>query len=373
MATKLLALKAITWSSTQYKEPCGVIFSKGYVTERGFGHEEWNNSQNRVLDSERYFHTEFTDTLERFGENGALGILMFANHQGGDFLVGVAGNVFMNDTKRMKSVASTFGLQGMANELWQLESVRQGEKNTSLKIFSEHWKKNWHFIKWRCPEQSYIWFEIPVQIFPADFTNASRLNHHHSSYQTIRAEDAVNVLINRANVGKRHPIIKWLTHGEFEQPKAHKSKQSGKHAGGGGPGGAPCPDEAYTRYVREQEIVVSPAHGMLQNQFCEYLRKNGAKSISPDVRRVDVRYKTQTERVVFAEIKPAPNAEARYAIRLAMGQLLDYRQSEKSTPLMLVVISEKPHPKDLSLALENGFGVAYKRGSTFEEVWPDRE
>lgn len=370
METKLLALKAITWSSKKYKEPCNEIYSKGYVTERGFGHEEWNNSPNRVLDGERYFHTEFTDTLESFGESGDLGILMFANHQGGDFLVGVAVNVFTNDTKRMKSAASTFGLQGMAKELWQLESVRQGEKNTSLKIFSEHWEKNWHFIKWRCPEQSYIWFEIPVQISPADFTNASRLNHHHSSYQTIRAEDAVTVLINRAKVGKRHPIIKWLTHGEFEQPKAHKSKQSRKHAGGGGPGGAPCTDKAYTRYVEKQEIEVSPYHGILQRQFCQYLNNRGLVP-QPDIERVDVRYKTQTDSMVFAEIKPAQKSEARYAIRLAMGQLLDYRQGEKTSPLMLIVISEKPHPKDLSLAKENGFGVAYKRGSTFVEVWPD--
>lgn len=72
------------------------------------------------------------------------------------------------------------------------------------------------------------------------------------------------------------------------------------------------------------------------------------------------------------EVKPCEAESVRFAIRTAMGQLLDYRQKAAGEPALLVVIEVEPGEQDRLLATSNGFGIAYPSRGKFKIVWPMR-
>ncbi|WP_039857606.1 hypothetical protein, partial [Novosphingobium pentaromativorans] len=101
-----------------------------------------------------------------------------------------------------------------------------------------------------------------------------------------------------------------------------------------------------------------------------YLAGSGASSIEPNIERVDVRYVDKKGRHILVEIKPCDLATVRFAIRAAIGQLLDYHQKHAGDPELLIVVDCKPHADDLALAIDNGFGTAWRNGSGFDLIWP---
>ncbi|MHC2518807.1 hypothetical protein [Bradyrhizobium diazoefficiens] len=128
--------------------------------------------------------------------------------------------------------------------------------------------------------------------------------------------------------------------------------------------------DPYQRYVEAYEVEISPRHDKLQGSFERYLARAGATQVTPNVASVDLRYNDATRGLTFVEIKPCDKASARYAIRTAIGQLLDYRQRANPDVSLLIVLEAAPSHEDRSLATQNGFGVAYPLRGTFEVLWP---
>lgn len=130
--------------------------------------------------------------------------------------------------------------------------------------------------------------------------------------------------------------------------------------------------EAYQRYVREYEVTVHPQHDKLHKAFVAFLRKRHSQVEFPACFRDDLRFAIKGEAEVMVEVKPADAATVRYALRAAIGQLLDYRQHQRwKGRQMILVGAEIVASDDLSLAFDNGFGVAWpvdKKG--FEIRWP---
>ncbi|MEH2703019.1 MULTISPECIES: hypothetical protein [Rhizobium] len=128
----------------------------------------------------------------------------------------------------------------------------------------------------------------------------------------------------------------------------------------------------YTRYVLEYEAVVSPRHSQLQKRFEVYLKKTVPGVNFPPSFRDDLRYVDAKGRATMAEIKPTEPSTVRFAIRAAIGQLLDYRQHQQWPERQLIVVeTEVTSADDKALALENGFGLAWPSdGSGFTIVWP---
>jgi len=133
------------------------------------------------------------------------------------------------------------------------------------------------------------------------------------------------------------------------------------------------PDTAkdpYIRYVEAHEIRVDPKHNQLQGRFKDFLAAKSAMDVQANLESVDLRYSDPKRGRVLVEIKPCECASARYAIRTAMGQLLDYCQRAKGDPSLLIVIEVEPSEEDQLLASSNGFGIAYPAKGTFNVVWP---
>ena len=143
--------------------------------------------------------------------------------------------------------------------------------------------------------------------------------------------------------------------------------QSGGTGGSKSPGAAADP---YLRYVQAYETRVTPRHSELQERFESFLSCNGATELRPNLASVDLRYSDSARGQVLAEIKPCETESARYAIRTAMGQLLDYRQRTNGDVSLLIVVEARPSEEDLALATSNGFGIAFQSKRSFKIVWP---
>ena len=126
----------------------------------------------------------------------------------------------------------------------------------------------------------------------------------------------------------------------------------------------------YVRYVQAYEVEITPQHNLLQESFEKYLKKSGIIDLKPNVRSVDLRFRDTERGLVLVEVKPCHLQNARYAIRSAMGQLLDYRHKTSEKATMLMVLEVKPKSNDLNLAISNGFGVAYPTQQKFKLIWP---
>ena len=94
----------------------------------------------------------------------------------------------------------------------------------------------------------------------------------------------------------------------------------------------------------------------------------------PDCFRDDLRYVVPGQTGVMVEVKPTEQATVRYAIRTAIGQLIDYRQHQQWTGRQLILVSnEVSSAEDRALALENGFGLAWPDDAVgFKILWPKR-
>jgi hypothetical protein len=139
-------------------------------------------------------------------------------------------------------------------------------------------------------------------------------------------------------------------------------------SGQGSPGAAGDP---YLRYMEAYEVRITPRHSTLQARFERFLASDGATELRPNVASVDLRYRDANKGPILVEIKPCGPENARYAIRTAIGQLLDYRQREEDDACLLIVLETKPTEEDRLLATFNGFGIAYPAKGKFEVLWPN--
>lgn len=189
----------------------------------------------------------------------------------------------------------------------------------------------------------------------------------HSSCQSIDPQQALALLT--ARLPPSHPIIAWLSEGEFDVFDGGRKRSVDAKTNGDASAGAPV--DPFTRYLQEYEVLVTPKHHLLHQAFERHLKKAKATAIRPNVERVDIRFKLPGRGRVLAEIEPTEPLTVRFAIRSAMGQLLDYRLKCGEEVDLLVVISGEPQDKDdLALALENGFGLAWQTKKGFETRWP---
>ncbi|MBN8957105.1 MAG: hypothetical protein J0H17_11130 [Rhizobiales bacterium] len=144
-------------------------------------------------------------------------------------------------------------------------------------------------------------------------------------------------------------------------------RPNGRKPGRNSPAAASDP---YLRYVEAYEVRITPRHSALQAKFERFLATDGATEIRPNMASVDLRYRDAAKGTILAEIKPCERANVRYAIRTAIGQLLDYRQRAKEDSLLLIVVEAKPKEEDRLLATSNGFGIAYPVEDSFKVLWP---
>lgn len=370
---KMVVLKPVVWNDNGYTWPAGIPTTGGYSKQHGYGHEEWNGRSDWVWEGWKVFHTQGKGEMHRYALDGRLGIIMTTMREKKFYAVGVGCNVFENTDDDNAKIAETLGLQGYAERMWKEVTAIRDAKDGKRRDFDRHWRDHMH-VNWRCPQTHYAWFDEPVLIEPNELIPSGRgeaprkaIVMMHSSYQALRPDQALSIV--RQALPNDHPIVGWLSTGDFD-PVRNKAVKNAPPPKGGGKSAATAIDPVI-RYMQMYEIVVSPLHHRLQSDFMADLKKSGIDG-KANLGGVDLRYGDPQRGTVLVEVKPTEPATVRFAIRTAMGQLLDYRQRASGAPAILIVIDSEPGREDADMALSNGFGIAWRSGGGFVFAWPGR-
>ncbi len=367
---KALILKPVMWNTNGYMGPSGYPSHSGYSKTHGYGHEEWNNHPARVWRGFRVFHTEANESLLRFSGSGDLGIVMVAAHDGTQYAVGLATNVYHNTNDEMQEIAETLGLRGRSEEIWAVEHVRNcfgGDKA----LFLEEWDRQYAWLRWRCPEEHFFWFADPVPLDPQGISGKRRLIQMHGRYQ-LTMPSKVLPFILQSGIPRDHECLLWLTEGEFhvamgggiappsgqELRKQHRIKGRNSTAA------------RRFEYWVEGKRTVEPLHGRLQSQFVKFLAGQGIQCVQ-DEGYLDVQY-VRDGQTFIVEVKPTENIDTRYAVRIAVGQLLEYRFHNAPGAQLEIVLGTEPRASEKAFVISLGMHISYLDGAsgTFVRLGP---
>lgn len=197
-------LKPIVWNTNNYLRPSGGTFITGYPKDYGYGHEEWNNSPGFVFKENgeqfRVFHTEGfgNQPLDDFA--GDIFVFMIASHDGGQYLVGVAGGAtsFHSDQNQgeRNRLVEYLELDRRWQDAWVIQNVKNCFSN-SQNSFRDHWNKDLHWIpNWKCPAHLFLWLQNPLRLDPQKITGKTRLVTMYNIYQEISRRSALDILTN---------------------------------------------------------------------------------------------------------------------------------------------------------------------------------
>lgn len=366
---KLVVLKPVVWNDQAYRWPAGCIASTGYTQSNGYGHEEWNGRDDWIWEGFKVFHTQAKGEMYRYAEAGRLGIIMTTMHKGQFFAVGVGCNVFRNSQADAAAIAKALALRSYINRMWKVASIQKAHGTKAA--FERHWLAHMD-VAWRCPTTHYAWFEEPVPIMPNELIPKDpprqAIVKMHGSYQAIRPDQALSIV--QRMLPADHSVVGWLSTDDFDQVR-NRSVRSAPRPKPRGRRSASTTSEPYKRYMQESEIVVSPLHAELQGAFRGHLARRRIPEVRENFDRVDLRYHDPERGSVLVEVKPTEPVTVRFAIRIAMGQLLDYQQRASGRHALLIVIDDEPTGDDAQLALTNGFGLAWRTGRSFTYAWPN--
>ena len=369
---KMAILKPIVWNEDGYRWPSGNIATSGYTKDYGYGHEEWNGRDDWVWDGWKVFHTQSKGAMHDYAKDGRLAIIMTAMNEGKFFAVGVGCNVYENSSDEANAISKSLGLHEYVDRMWGVLSIR--DAMGSKAALKRHWIGHTH-INWRCPQTHYSWFSEPVEIIPNDLIPQEpprqAIVKMHGSYQEIRPDQALSIVLRA--LPKDHSAIEWLSTGDFDTPRNPAVRTAPKPRGAEGRSAAPSMTDQVRRYMKEYEIIVSPLHARLQSDFKAHLGRCRIEYIRENIACVDLQYRDRERGIVLVEVKPTEPATLRFAIRTAIGQLLDYHQRAAGDPALLIVVDDVPPQEEIQLALSNGFGLSWRKGRGFEFVWPGQE
>lgn len=367
-----LASKPILWSNNGYLGPTDPKVQGGFVEKYGYGGEEWNGDNRRHWRGHRYFSTDWKPKLDAFAQFGHLGLLMTAMRGDVQYVVGVACGVFTVEEEETTKLHKVFGLDHVGSQLWERPKVK--EKFKSETSFRKHWSRGQHTIHWKCPVELYHWFDQPLALphYPLR-SDKMVLSKMHGSYQALRPEDGITLLAN--TFPEQHPIIRWLIERDFDPNFLNppdrkrgpiKSKEERKSIAS-----AAAARKPYKFYLTNREIAVNAHHGELEQLFAQFIKRSGASSIMQNENGIDVRFTLAGRGEVIAELKPATKDETRFALRIAIGQILEYRHFHRPTARPMIVLGSKPKAAEIAFAASLGISCAWKSGLGFHINWTE--
>ncbi len=365
---KASILKAVVWNSRGYVGPSGDGATSGYPAEHGFGHEEWNNHPAWTWRGYRVFHTESQDRLLDFSKEGELGMLMIASHDARQYAVGVAAGAFDNTSEEMSLISADLNLYEKWQELWHLDLVRR-KHNEDLTVFLAFWRQQCRWVRWKVDPRMYHWFKEPIELDPMELVGRQRLATMFSRYQPIRPERIARAIRRYVPKSKRD-LVAWFEDEAFDERflegKHHRRANRAARKGHAHSGKGNAPTSRTVSYWVYGERLAEPLHHVLQARYVAFLRACG---LDPVENRdyVDVRY-TQNGKLVLVEVKPTEKVPPKYAIRIAIGQLLEYRHVLDPTAELEIVLSTEPDAAHVGLLKALGIRLWYKKGKGFTQL-----
>jgi hypothetical protein len=290
----------------------------------------------------------------QYSATGELAIVTTASLNRAQYAISIATNVFDNNADERKIIAKELNVYNDWVEVWSIDRVKQCFNNNQQR-FLEHWQSNYEWIRWKCPISQYHHFNRPVLLNPSSISGKARLTSMHGRFQAIYPEQCLQII--GSYLPENHPICEWLSSRDFDEEiisktiknfrSTHNIRLPRSRSGSNAPA-----IRAYQYWV-EGNRSVEPHHALLQAKFVNYLTSN-ALSYQENIDYIDVKYQLNGIDVLV-EIKPTDKIQTKYAIRIAIGQLLEYRYIMNSQAILEIVLGSKP--RDEEIAFVNSLGI----------------
>lgn len=310
-----------------------------------------------------YFHSEAKTALRKKAQ-GNMCILLISAHGGSNYIVGVGAGVAANADGDMLSIATTLNIYEKWKEIWELPLVKEKFAD-SKKDFMEHWKKHHKWIMWSCPEILFHWFSKPVLFDPKKITEKKRVISMFSGWQYISPAIVLDLLDD--TLPATHPIFDWLFDGDFDPgtsiPNRKQADEYSKKKKSSERKGSNRPTEMLYEYWVQGKRTVHPRHATLQDAFVLHLESKGITCEQNSPEYIDLIY-NHKNKLYITEVKPSEIVGTKYAIRSAIGQLLEYRHTIKQPAAILhIVLDAKPKKNEIEFVKSLGIMISYKEES----------
>lgn len=381
---KFLEHHCLVWNDNGWEKPSGGKPRSNredapYSTRTGFGHEEWNGGDLFLKRAMRGFYTQAaSEELRNFSTSNRLGIIMTSRkpHSGRHYLIGVAVDVREDDDSVDWGISESKLIRDLlaVDDIWRRHG---GDKATaSVKLRKEI--PNFG-PTWICREKDFWWLDKPLPLRQETLKTATGKSltwRFAQSQSLIDAKGLARILPD--NVPDE--IRLWLKGGAL-------SVRSGRSIAPADPRQFPrawsnvggSAQEGYLKYIRSQIMKVRAFHTELQRDFCSSANDLGFRSSPvPGYRLVDLVGQHRDRGKTFIEVKPAATeSDARFAVRLALGQLLEYcwlekQENNNEITSRLIVLGCKPAEDVIAFAKSLNVGCAWRvQGTHFQVDWPE--
>ncbi|MBY0317688.1 MAG: hypothetical protein K2X72_03080 [Reyranella sp.] len=382
--TKFIEHNCLVWNSKQWKCPSLDTRSNysanppSFAAQYGFGHEEWNNTELYRVGAWRGFYTTaHGGPVGELAASQRVGIIMTSRQpdNGQRCLVGAAVDVRPIDEKLKQHLKkrSKFGSQAFWPELAVLEEVKdrrlrsRDPRKLSLRALLNI------DVPWMCRVRDFWWAEEEYPLRSIDLTTASGspLTWRWAQSQPLKNPYKVRKIL--ADAGCKGSILEWFSD---DEEFVVRSTATFKNAGAGSDFSwrrtGSAASSPYRKYVDAYEVEIQPQHEMLKESFVRFGLTAGFMSFDGRHKSVDLVGQHSIKGRTFIEIKPAPTPGAsRFAVRLAVGQLLEYRFYERaSVKALVIVVGCRPPKRVIAFARSHGIGCAWPvSGGSFEIAW----
>mgnify|MGYP001809725837 CR=1 FL=1 len=381
---KFLEHHCLVWSENGWIKPSGGKPRSNredapYSTRTGFGHEEWNGSDLFLKSGMRGFYTQAaSEDLRDFAGSNRLGIVMTSRkpRSGRHYLIGIAVDVREDDESVDWGISEPKLIRDLlaVDDIWR----RHGTNKTTAAVELRKEIPNFG-PTWICQEKDFWWSSRPIPLREEALKTATGKSLTWRFAQSQSLSDARGVA-RILPVGMPDEIKLWLEGGAL-------SIRSGRAAAPTVPRQFPrawsnvggSAREGYFRYIRSRIMNVRAFHTELQRGFQSSAINLGFRSSPvPGYRLVDLVGQHRDRGKTFIEVKPAETeSDARFAVRLALAQLLEYcwlekQENNNDITSRLIVLGCKPAEDVIAFAKSLNVGCAWRtQGAHFQVDWPE--
>lgn len=309
-------LARVCWNARGWVVPSGwegkSEDERSYEYETGFGHEEWLANSMFDLDGFRYTHLQpFKEVKEE-----KVGILEFVtlysrnNEDGLWYWIGSIKEPELITTEESEQITSIFHEKGWVK-------IMQKQVNA----VGAQWKDMPHVCTYSLFNLKFNPINLAILDSPVPVSDIERRRF-------IRMGRYVPT-VNRFGYD---PVAQINTKQLFGTPlgSIYSTLAAGSNL--------PRPEGSYSKLIPSQDIQIERNHNRAQNLIEKYLSSQEMKNILFEYQSIDICCITRKGKFLLIEVKT--HEQPRYAIRYAIGQLLEYsgwKPESRSTNTLLAI------------------------------------
>jgi hypothetical protein len=327
-------LQRVCWNIDSWTKPSGATVDSGNPGRVGFGNEEWNFCRRDAFEGHIYGWLYWR--AKGFVENHFQILFWTISPRKEWLLVGAYHDATVATAGDTQNLGRFFKENGIGKRRFSeaRDAVRRIDQKRNLR---KHPPAKAEDLLFKCPLDNVEIFEpyIDYRALPKKF------RRHNARFKNPAIIDAALEEILKAVVERRRSDPDYAALGLLE--------------------------EVYQRATPASIKIIRPLHKELSNKFVRWLHKTGRKVLGQEKERVDVEFQDGSL-TCRAELKVCYGMTPRFAIREALGQLLEYNYYGWRSPAdrWFIVLDMRPTPTDVTFVR----ALNEKKGLPLSLCWP---